>query len=240
MGIIQRRRSIIVDCDVESMGRLKDILRQTSGIEGIGGYKIDVTLAEQEGLRNIVRVAREITEKPLIYDAQKAATDIPDTQKGRVQMIERAGVSAIIGFPLTGPRTLAAFVNACEECGITPIIGGEMTHEKFKRSEGGYVADEALDEIYELGASKGVVNFVVPGNKVERIEHYYSMLKPMVAEVSKEAPVFFSPGLIKQGGNIEDALKVAGPNWHAIVGRGITGSKDMRAAALEAAGKLSV
>jgi cytochrome c2 len=39
--------------------------------------------------------------------------------------------------------------------------------------------------------------------------------------------------LIAQGGKIEDAVKVAGPRFHGIVGRGITEAKDKYTAAVE-------
>ena len=46
-------------------------------------------------------------------------------------------------------------------------------------------------------------------------------------------PIFYSPGLIAQGGNITESAKAAGPRWHAIVGRGIYQESDMKKAALE-------
>ena len=98
-----------------------------------------------------------------------------------------------------------------DKCNNNYEIQRCCNHEKFKYSDGGYIADKVLDTIYELGARKGVVNFVVPGNKADRIRHYYSILKPIVADVSGEEPMLFSPGLIKQGGTINDAVRAAGP-----------------------------
>ena len=46
--------------------------------------------------------------------------------------------------------------------------------------------------------------------------------------------VYNAPGFIgKQGGRIEEAGRVAGPRWNAIVGTGIYAAKDMKQAALE-------
>ena len=45
-------------------------------------------------------------------------------------------------------------------------------------------------------------------------------------------PVFYSPGLIAQGGTISDLAKNL-EQWHAIIGRAIYEVKDMREAAEE-------
>ena len=45
--------------------------------------------------------------------------------------------------------------------------------------------------------------------------------------------MFYTPGFVAQGGKISDAARVAGDNWHAIVGRGIYKAKNKKQAALE-------
>ena len=51
-------------------------------------------------------------------------------------------------------------------------------------------------------------------------------------------PIFYSPGLITQGGNITESAKAAGDKWHAIVGRALYNAKDMNRAAEELARNL--
>ena len=92
-----------------------------------------------------------------------------------------------------------------------------MTHPRYKRSEGGYIHDESLLEMYLIAAEHGVTDFVVPGNKADRIEFYRDSLM----ENTRDTPVFYAPGFVAQGGKITDAGKAAGDKWHAIVGRGI-------------------
>jgi len=46
-------------------------------------------------------------------------------------------------------------------------------------------------------------------------------------------PIFYSPGLIAQGGNITESAKAAGEKWHAIVGRALYDAKDINKAAKE-------
>jgi len=66
----------------------------------------------------------------------------------------------------------------------------------------------------------------VPGNKPEKIKLYKAFL-----EAKGIKPVFYSPGLMAQGGNISESAKAAGERWHAIVGRALYNAKDVHKAA---------
>ena len=233
MGIIKYERSIIPACDVTSLEDLKKLIEQTHDIKGIGGYKIGLVLGLTFGLPKVVKTIREFTDLPIIYDHQKAGTDIPDLGQKFAKLCKDAGLDAVILFPQAGPETEEAWIKACKEVGLEVLIGGEMTHPKYKKSEGGFISDEALDKIYLNAAKLGVKNFVVPGNRIERIKHYRSILKSIVKELT-----FFAPGFVAQGGEITEAAKAAGNFWHAIVGRGIYKAEDMRKAAKELTSKL--
>lgn len=227
--ITELNHSVIVACDVKTIEEFKGLVDQTHDVYGIGGYKVGSILAINFGLPKLVQVARKITDLPVIYDHQKAMTDIPNLGRSFVEAVREAGVDAMIGFPQSGPATQEEWTRACYDVGLKLLIGGEMTHPKYKRSEGGYIADEAFDEIYSLAAKLGVENFVVPGNKVERVKHYRSLLEPIVGDKL----AFYAPGFIAQGGVITDVAKVAGNHWHAIVGRAIYQASNIRAAAKE-------
>lgn len=231
--IIKYDRSVIPACDVNTLEELKRLVSETHDIKKIGGYKVGFTLALNYGLPSVVQTIRKFTELPIIYDHQKAATDIPDWNQNFARVCKDAGVDAVILFPLSGPVTEEAWIKACQDIGLTVIVGGEMTHPKFKRSEGGFISDEALDEIYLNAANLGVTNFVVPGNRLDRISHYKSILQPKVKEL-----IFFAPGFVAQGGEITETAKAAGKFWHAIVGRAIYQVEDIRKAAEEMTSKL--
>ena len=119
------------------------------------------------------------------------------------------------------------------EKGLNVIVGGLMTHERYVVSEGGYLADDAVERIYIDAAKLGVSDFVVPGNKPAFIAHIRSRL---LADGNQ--PAFYAPGFIAQGGKISEAAKVAGPRWHAIVGRAIYEAPDMHEAAATLAASL--
>jgi orotidine-5'-phosphate decarboxylase len=232
--IIKYDRSVVIACDVKTIEEFRKLIEQTCDIEGIGGYKIGSILAIRYGLPKLVQVTREFTDLPVIYDHQKAMTDIPELGRNFAIVVKESGANALICFPQSGPATQEAWIKACKNVGLEVIIGGEMTHSKYKRSEGGYIADEALDEMYLLAAKLGINNFVVPGNKTERVKHYREILKPLV----KEELIFYAPGFMAQGGIITDVAKAAGNYWHTIVGRAIYGARDVRAAAKEMTSQL--
>jgi orotidine-5'-phosphate decarboxylase len=229
MGRIIKRyeRSIIVACDVRTLRGLENLVKQTCDVDGIGGYKVGSILAIKYGLPKVVRSIRKFTDMPIIYDHQKSMTDIPDLAEEFASAVKNSGVDALIGFPLSGPLTEEKWIEACKKNNLEVIIGGEMTHPKYKRSEGGYVMDEALDEIYLIAAKMGVNNFVIPGNRKDRVTHYREILK-FVPDLT-----FFAPGFVAQGGIVSEIAKVAGPRWHAIVGRAIYSAADIRMAAKE-------
>lgn len=231
MSLIPRDRSIIPSLDVDSLERMQDIVKQTCEVEGISAYKVGFELALPFGLQQVIGLIRELTDKPIIYDHQKAATDIPDMGERFVAACK--DVDAIILFPQAGPETEKAWIHAVQRSGKTVIVGGEMTHKGYLKEDGGYLDDDTPERIYTLAADLGVTEYVVPGNKPEKIQEYRELL-----ESKGIRPVFYSPGLVAQGGKITDSALAAGKRWHAIVGRGIYEAKDMTKAAEELVSQL--
>ncbi len=226
--IINMERSIIPACDVETIGEFEELVKQTADVEKIGGYKIGFELGLGYGLSNVVEAARRHTNKTLIYDHQKAGTDIPDTGKNFARVCKKAEIDAVILFPQAGPETERAWIYHALDYDLDVIVGGRMTHPAYAQSEGGFISDEGAMEMYRIAARAGINNFVVPGNKLDVIK----AVKEAV-EAEGVIPTFYAPGFVAQGGKIEEAAKVAGDRWHAIVGRGIYQAKDMRVAAEE-------
>ena len=251
--IIERDRSIIPACDV-SLNRFGEIVEATIDIGEVGGYKLPAT-AGRKGWESWVNVARRYTDKPLIYDHQKAGTDIPDTGADFMKELKESGVNAVILFPQAGPATEYEWIKAAQEVGLGVIVGGEMTHPRYldkdfgdgkgdytqifkeigiERTIPGFIRQFASDDIYEIAARMGVEDFVMPGNKPDRIKYY----KQLVESCGISEPVIYSPGLIAQGGDLSEGAKAAGKRFHGIVGRGIYKAEDIRKAALDLTSRL--
>ena len=221
-------RSIVPACDMDDIKLFERLVKETSGIKKIGAYKIGFELGLKYGLRKVVETARKHTNKPLIYDHQKAGTDVPFTGEKFAKVCKEAGIDSVILFPQAGPETEREWIKACKKHGLGVIVGGEMTHKAYLRSEGGFLLDEAPMMMYDVALRNGVNEFVVPGNKPEKISAYLGFF-----ESRKIRADLYSPGLVSQGGKISDSGKAAGARWHAIVGRGIYEAKDMKKAAQE-------
>ncbi len=224
--IIKQNKSIIPACDLETLEKLKELVEQTCDVEGIGAYKIGFELVIPYGLKATIDAIRDFSDLPIIYDHQKAGTDIPDT--GIKFMKACKGVNAVILFPQAGPVTEETWIKAAHEEKMNVIIGGEMTHKGYLESDSGFLNDNMPIRAYTIAAKLGVKDFVVPGNKPDRIREYKDMLEALSVK-----PVFYSPGLVAQGGTLTDGAKAAGDSWHAIIGRGLYEAKDMHKAAKE-------
>ena len=209
---------IIPALDVADLEAALRLVCRTAGRASVYGYKLGFALGLAYGLPETVRRIREWTDKPLIYDHQKAATDIPDTGALFADVLQQAGIDEAILFPHTGPHVLAAWTHALQERKIKPIVGAAMTHPAYLVSEGGYIADEAAAAIYRQAAGLGVAAFVTPLTKPEA-----------VAKLAAEVPFtagqeFYSPGFGAQGGDPGrfPALK----RHYLIVGRALLAAAD--------------
>lgn len=224
MALIKSKKSIIVACDVEDLNILKKLVKDTCSVKGIGAYKIGFELALKFGIPNVVKEIRKLTKLPIIYDHQKAATDIPDTAEKFMKAVK--GVDSVILFPMSGPNVEEAWINAAQKAKLHVIVGGEMTHPGYLKEDGGFIASEAPKRIYQIASSHGVTDFVVPGNKPDKIKMYREFLESRGIK-----PIFYSPGFIAQGGKLGEGAEAAGDNFHAIVGRAIYDSKNIKEAA---------
>lgn len=209
---------IIPALDTPDLDAAVRLVSRTAGRDSVYGFKLGFALGLGHGLPETVRRIREHTDKPLIYDHQKAATDIPATGALFGDVMKTAGINEVILFPHTGPRTLESWTKAMQERDLKVIVGGVMTHPAYLASEGGFIADDAGAEIYRLAAKLGVGAFVTPLTKPE-----------VVARLAEEVPFtaeqeFYSPGFGAQGGAPEQfpALK----RHYVIVGRALFRAKD--------------
>ena len=219
--------TLIPACDV-SIEQYEKLVKATHDLPMVSAYKIGFVLGLSAGLPRVVEITRKYTNKPLIYDHQKAGTDIPDTGRAFMQTLQESGVQCVILFPQAGPKTQQAWIEAAQETRLGVMVGGWMTHAGYTQKDGGYLTEEGILSIYQNAARWGVSEYVVPGNQPDVIQRIRNLL---VAEGVQ--PTFYSPGFLTQGGVLEDAAEAAGPNWHAIVGRRIYQADDPRQSILD-------
>lgn len=233
--IIHLDRSVIVAADVAGES-FPNLVHRTSKVSGIGGYKIGFGLGLELSLGTAVSIVKDNCDLATIYDHQKAGNDIPDTGELFARTMKRSGVDAAIFFPFTGPKVLESWVKASQDAGIKVIVGGFMTHDSFIEDEGGFIANGAPMQIYELALDLGVRDFVMPGNKPDKFASYKRYLEN--SKPSGEQIRYYAPGFVAQGGKVSETGKIAGDFWHAIAGRGIFEAQDITKAAQEITSQL--
>ncbi|MCK4404049.1 MAG: orotidine 5'-phosphate decarboxylase [candidate division Zixibacteria bacterium] len=229
MNLFHRKNGIIVACDLDTIEDLSSLVEMTCELDFIQGYKIGISLTIPFGVKKVTKAIRNSTSLPILYDHQKFGTDIPEICGGRIlDNLKQNGISGIIIFPQSGPKTLTAIVEGCRRTELTPIVGGEMTHQGYLEKEGGYITDNGTDRMYKDATQLGVEYYVIPGTRLESMKRYCADIEKVLKE-----PKFLFPGIGKgQGGDIIAAFNAVKPHSsYAIVGRGIYAERDRRRAA---------
>ena len=258
-------RSIIPACDVDWPTYVR-LIRALEGVPGIEAVKIGVALALcKEGLHSAVQIAHNAGLK-VIYDHQKAGTDIHEATPGIfMDQLVLAQVDAVILFPQSGPAVQYEWTKAAQYRNLGVIIGGEMTHPRYLSDDTddgkkedqnyteifaeyglgnipGYIRTGAPRDIFKLACKMGVTDFVVPGNKPDRIRYFHGLATGLDV-----APTFYSPGLVAQGGDLKEGAKVVQEcaekvqkvaEFHGIVGRALYQAENIHEAAVELTSQL--
>lgn len=224
--MFEQHSGIVLACDVESLDALSSLAKLSEHAPTVVGFKVGFSIALRFGLSRAVEVIRVSSDLPIIYDHQKAGTDIPQMGQQFARVCSEADVQAVILFPHAGPKTLEAFVSSAFEHGLVPIVGLSMTHPAYLQSDGGFIADEAPQRICELAVGLGVKCFVLPGTKPKLVAQFAA--GPLA---SVEDAAIMMPGIGRQGGDIASAFRAAKPHQrYAIIGSAIYKSQDPLAA----------
>ena len=211
-------RRFVPALDTDDLAEALRLVEAVDPAPSVYGYKLGFALGLAHGLGAVVQAIRRVSSRPLLYDHQKAGTDIPDTAPLFARVVSQAGIDEVIVFPQAGPATLASLVLALRDAGRKVIVGGIMTHERYLVSEGGYLSDAGMLDAYRLAAGMGVRAFVVPLTKPGQVRAVVQALGP---EGDWE---FYSPGLGAQGGRT-DEVRLPGKHF-VIVGRSLMKAAD--------------
>jgi len=218
-------RAIAIAADVSSLGDLDVLVSAAADCPDVCALKVGFSLVLRHGLPAVVSAVKRNSTLPVIYDHQKAGTDIPQMGGPFADACREAGADAVIIFPQSGPRTLEAFVSAAFKCELVPIVGIMMTHPGYLAEDGGFLIDNAPISICEKALALGVTEFVLPGTKPDVVRQFAAgALRSIRATI-------WMPGIGSQGGALRPALDSAAPHIAVgIIGSAIYDSPDPRAA----------
>ena len=207
-------RGIVIAADVNTLEALRFLSTIACKIETVAAIKIGYSLGLRFGLGVVTRAIRESSSLPIIYDHQKAGTDIPQMGLSFAQICSDFGLTAMIIFPMSGPRTLEGFARAAFDKGVEPIVGLAMTHQSYLASEGGYICEDAPERICSDAIALGVDSFVMPATKPSLTRR----LTDQFVQPLKGAKILM-PGVGRQGGSVRDSVVMApGKRVFPIIG----------------------
>jgi orotidine-5'-phosphate decarboxylase len=220
---------ILIALDAEKVEESLRVVEATTGVEGVVGYKLGLTLVLRLGLAGAMAKLRGATDLPIVYDHQKAGPDVPDMAVKFSATCREAGVDGLILFPTAGPRAVDGFVGESMKNRLLPIVGGDLPFADYNAAGGGYVIDNALDLIFDRAVALGADHFVVPGNTPDKLRHHAARLRERI-----DVPTLFVPGIGPLGGTLGGAVKAApGCRVFGVVGRAVYAASDPRRAAEE-------
>ncbi|MBJ3774540.1 orotidine 5'-phosphate decarboxylase / HUMPS family protein [Acuticoccus mangrovi] len=226
--VFSGKMGIVPALDVDDLAAFERVVKATTGVEGVAGYKLGLTTVLRVGLKASMKALRDLSDLPVLYDHQKAGPDMPDMAKKFTALAAEAGVDGLILFPVAGPTAVDAFVGEAVKAGIAPVVGGEIPVPDYGISGGGYLVDDALDRILVRAAAAGADHFVLPAHDAAKVKRWAAWIAQNVPEATT-----FLTGFGSLGGTIEGAFATADalPRRFAIAGRLITGAADPGAAA---------
>jgi orotidine-5'-phosphate decarboxylase len=218
---------ILPALDMDSLDEMARVVEATTRIDGVVGYKLGLTATLRLGLEGAVKLLRAVTDRPLIYDHQKAGPDVPDMAAKFAATCRAAGVDGLVLFPVAGPRAVREFVGHALKNQLLPLVGGDLPLPDYNVAGGGFIADDALERIFVLALEIGAQHFIVPANRPEKVRRHAEALKRALPR-----PSLFLPGIGPLGGSITATFEQApGCNLYAVVGRAIYGAPDPAEAA---------
>ncbi len=202
---MRRKHRLILALDVTEEGRALQIANETR--DYVDAVKVGYPLVLARGMKIVEKLAK-ISD--VICDFKVA--DIPYTNRLIVDQVFRSRAKGVIVHGFVGRDALQACVNAASG---DVFVVAEMSHpgaEKFNAP--------IADDIAQMAVEVGATGIIAPATRPDRV----SLFRAIVGK-----KLILSPGVGAQGGSPADPIK-AGSDY-IIVGRGIHGAPDPRAAA---------
>lgn len=184
MELFKLNHGIVISCNFREFQKLEEMVKSTSNLSFVAGYKVGMELVIRSGLGKVVSSIRKFTDLPIIYDHQKFGSDVPEIyRKSLFETIKSSGIDALIIIPYSGKETLNISIKRCFDAGLVPIVGGDLPHKGYIIEEGGYLDNNAHKKIYLDAARLGVSHFLMSCSRLDRIKIYCHKLVNIVGQL---------------------------------------------------------
>ncbi len=213
-------RSLVVAADAEPH-MFSWLVGQVAGADGVSAVKLGPEVAFELKLRHAVE---EVHQNGLlaVYDHMSAGIGAPEEGVSFARLMNRANVDAATLYPLGGPDTQRVWTQALLAAGVRVITGSEMSHDNFRSSVygdgGGYVAGPSFRRIFELALELGGRDFIVPGDKPDRVKAYRAFFD---ARAGAGGYTLWVDNAVDSEGMLRASVSMAGLNVNAIAGNTI-------------------
>lgn len=185
MEIFKAKNGILIEFNSDNTKIISSIITSTRDFPFIVGYKINAESIILSGLESIVKLIKEQSSLPLIYDHQKFGSDNPDISWGGIiEKIKKVGVDALVILPYAGKEILKRIIKSCNKIGLLAIVCGDLSYKGYFNDEGGYIDSDSQQRIYLDAARLGVSHFLMSCNRLERIKIYCHQLGSIVGQLN--------------------------------------------------------
>jgi hypothetical protein len=189
MEIFNLKNGVLIDINDPEKSNIENIVTITKDLDYIAGYRLGTRPVVKNGLKDTANLIKKHTPKPLIYDHQKFGNEIPEICSGDIlDDIKDSGIDGIVILPLAGKRVLESTVNKCKKINLLPIVCGDLSHQGYFSSEGGYIENDIQQRIYIDAANLGISHMIMSCNQVDRIKIYCHQLDAIVGQLK----IFFT------------------------------------------------
>lgn len=184
MEIFKAKNGILIEFNSDNTKIINNIISSTKDFPFIVGYKINAESIILSGLESILKLIKEQSSLPLIYDHQKFGSDDPDISGGSIiEKIKNVGVDALVILPYAGKEILRRTIESCGRVGLLAIVCGDLPNKGYFNDEGGYIDSDSQQGIYLDAARLGISHFLMSCNRIERIQIYCHQLGGIVGQL---------------------------------------------------------
>lgn len=167
---------LILNCDT-TLKDFMEVINLTYDQKEVLGYKIGSKLINEIGFINLNKYIYNLVNKYIIYDCIEAGNTNSYISKGIFDNIINSNIDSIVISPRSGPKYYLEWLNLLLSQNIHIIINGLPNIKNYLVSDGGYISDSSIIDIYMQAASKNIFDFLFTAEKPNSLNYIINIIK---------------------------------------------------------------